>query len=66
MSKSFPPKRSPQSQDEHMVRRAGAGISHRKIAAEFNTSKSTVGRKLKASSLSQGYTAIGPAGKPRI
>ena len=55
---------------EHMARRQAAGLSYRRVADEFGTSKSTVGRKLKKDkkpkmdqpfSIRDGFSKMGPA-----
>ena len=47
----------------HMARRKAQGLKHHEIAAEFGTSRRTVGRKLKGhgDTLRQGFNRLGSA-----
>jgi uncharacterized protein YdaT len=51
---------SPRSADEHMAARKTQGLSHRAVASEFGTSKSTAHRKV-TKALGQGFTQEGSA-----
>lgn len=48
---------SPKSRDEHMAARKAQGLSHREIARDFGTSKSTAHRKI----MRQGFVGQGSA-----
>ena len=45
----------------HMAKRKAHGLKHHEIAAEFGTSRRTVGRKLKGEALRQGFNSMGSA-----
>lgn len=52
--------------EAHMAKRRSHGLKHREIAAEFGTSRQTVGRKLKkhasgGDTLRQGFNRLGSA-----
>ena len=51
---------SPRSAEEHMAQRKAQGLSHRAVAGEFGTSKSTAHRKV-TKALGQGFTREGSA-----
>ena len=51
---------SPRSAEEHMAKRKAQGLSHRAVAGEFGTSKSTAHRKV-TKALGQGFTREGSA-----
>ena len=46
---------------KHMARRRSQGLTHKEVAAEFGTSRQTVGRKLKGHALRQGFNSMGSA-----
>lgn len=52
---------SAKTPEQHMARRKASGLSHRAIAQEFNTSKSTSHRKLGGNALKQGFNRLGSA-----
>lgn len=51
---------APKSPDEHMAARRSQGLTHREVAGEFGTSKSTAHRKV-TKMMQQGYTSTGSA-----
>jgi DNA-binding transcriptional regulator YiaG len=51
---------SPRSADEHMAARKAQGLSHREVARDFGTSKSTAHRKV-AKIMQNGYVGQGSA-----